>query len=228
MTEDDADFQSSILGTQQYWDDAYNRELKAYEDVGDVGEIWFGEEVQERLIRWLTEKSQLPPTARLLDIGCGNGMLLVELRREGFTDLTGVDYSEGAVTLSKSIAQKEGITDIKIKTCDILSSESIADLCRSGSFDVCVDKGTYDAISLRDTHLSSDRVRYRQNVRSLLTEGGLLMVTSCNWTRDQLLQHFHEDFELFNEIPAPKYTFGGKTGQTVTNLVLKTRTAAQM
>ncbi|BFZ10353.1 hypothetical protein BsWGS_13392 [Bradybaena similaris] len=221
MSADDADFHSSVLGTQKYWEETYSRELKVFHDVGDTGEIWFGEEVQDRIVQWLTNKSQLSVTSRILDIGCGNGMLLLALRSEGFTDLTGVDYSEGAVSLSRSITQKGGITDIKFEVCDILLPASVADLCRCRHFDVCLDKGTYDAISLRDAESSGDRVKYSQNVQSLLSEGGHLIITSCNWTKEQLELNFQSDFDILYEIPAPSYTFGGKTGQTVTTLVLK-------
>ncbi|CAG5116985.1 unnamed protein product, partial [Candidula unifasciata] len=205
------------------WEDTYSRELKVFQDVGDTGEIWFGEEVQDRIVRWVTKRSQLPVTSRILDIGCGNGMLLLALRSEGFTDLTGVDYSEGAVSLSRSIAQKEGVTDIQFEVCDVLLPSSVAGLCRNGHFDVCLDKGTYDAISLHDAESSTDRVKYGQNVQSLLSEQGLLIITSCNWTKEQLEQNFQADFETVCEIPAPRYTFGGKIGQTVTTLVLKKR-----
>ncbi|XP_052115604.1 uncharacterized protein LOC107477316 [Arachis duranensis] len=34
----------------------------------------------------------------VIDIGTGNGLLLQELAKQGFSDLTGTDYSEGAIT----------------------------------------------------------------------------------------------------------------------------------
>lgn len=34
---------------------------------------------------------------RIIDIGCSSGLLLQELREDGFTDLTGVDVSESAI-----------------------------------------------------------------------------------------------------------------------------------
>ena len=36
-------------------------------------------------------------------------------REEDFSDLTGVDYSEGAIQLARDVAKKEGITDIDFK-----------------------------------------------------------------------------------------------------------------
>lgn len=223
MSEEDGDFQSSQLGTKDYWDAAYNRELKAFTDIGDVGEIWFGEDVQNRMVRWVSERSGLPTSARVLDLGCGNGTLLISLREEEFTDLTGVDYSEGAIQLAIDVAKKDGINDINFKVCDILSPNSVSVLTQSekGGFDLCLDKGTYDAISLRNTTDPSDRRSYTANVHSLLTEQGRLVITSCNWTKDQLKLHFEKEFELLQDLPAPSFTFGGKTGQTVTTLVFR-------
>jgi len=233
--KNEADFESSKLGTKEYWDDAYARELQAFEDIGDVGEIWFGEDVQDRMVRWLTRK-EVDTSSHMLDLGTGNGMLLLALREEGFTNLVGVDYSEGAVQLARSVAQKEGMGDIQFQVCDILSESSVCQLCKSATtstlsgggepdrkFSVCLDKGTYDAVSLQRPEVTADRDRYRTNVRSLLEPGGLLMLTSCNWTKDQLVTHFHKDFELVEELPAPKFTFGGQTGQTVTSLVFRSR-----
>ncbi|XP_059153827.1 EEF1A lysine methyltransferase 2-like [Physella acuta] len=225
MEENEAisDFGSSELGTQEYWDNAYSRELKSFDEIGDVGEIWFGEEAQHRVVNWIANKSGLPSTAKILDLGCGNGLLLLALTEENFTNLTGVDYSEGAIQLSKSIANKEGVTDINFLVCDLLSTSSVEDLSKQGPFDVCVDKGTYDAISLRQAHVVDDRRTYSCSVKSLLKEGGLFIITSCNWTSEQLKLNFQNEFELVHEIPAPKFTFGGKTGQTVTTLVFKLR-----
>ncbi|KAK3767589.1 hypothetical protein RRG08_003850 [Elysia crispata] len=223
MSGDQGDFGSSELGTKEYWDAAYTRELKNFTDIGDVGEIWFGEDVQNRMVRWISERSDLPTSTRVLDLGCGNGTLLISLREEEFSDLTGVDYSEGAIQLAKDVAKKEGITDIDFKVCDVLCQKSVSTLTQDGKdrFNLCLDKGTYDAISLRDPSDPIDRRTYALNVQSLLTDQGLLVITSCNWTKDQLLLHFEKEFELLRELPAPSITFGGKTGQTVTTLILK-------
>ncbi|CAL1534871.1 unnamed protein product [Lymnaea stagnalis] len=224
MAEDESspDFHSSKLGTQEYWDAAYSQELQAFQELGDVGEIWFGEEAQERMVRWLADKSELPPSSAIVDLGCGNGMLLLALRERGFSDLIGLDYSEGAIELSKKIAEKkQGETNITFKVCDLLSSKATENLFCGKRFDVCLDKGTYDAISLHNVEKPDDRLAYIHNVSSLLKEAGLLMITSCNWTREQLEKQFQEDFEFVHEIPAPKFKFGGKSGQTVTTLVLK-------
>ena len=57
-------------------------------------------------------------------------------------------------------------------------------------FDVCVDKGTFDAISLNPENTSEVRVRYVRALCDALKDGGYFVITSCNWTKEQLLQRF--------------------------------------
>ncbi|XP_028724450.1 EEF1A lysine methyltransferase 2 isoform X2 [Peromyscus leucopus] len=72
------DFVPSALGTREHWDAVYERELRTFQEYGDTGEIWFGEESMNRLIRWM-QKQKIPLDASVLDIGTGNGVFLVEL-----------------------------------------------------------------------------------------------------------------------------------------------------
>lgn len=73
-------------------------------------------------------------------------------------------------------------------TSDPTSLLATSCLCRQ--YRVCVDKGTYDAISLNPDGAERSRMAYRQMVKHLLQPGGLLMITSCNWTKDELLDFF--------------------------------------
>lgn len=71
--------------------------------------------------------------------GCGNGMMLIELAREGFTNLTGVDYSPKAIDLSQNIAKDQEIA-ITYKVADLLDAECCVSL---GRFDIVHDKGKF-------------------------------------------------------------------------------------
>ena len=56
---------------------------------------------------------------------------------------------------------------------------------------VCMDKGTFDAISLLPSGAAEGRGAYRRNVRRLLQPDGLFVITSCNWTKEELVEFFH-------------------------------------
>ncbi|XP_058960919.2 EEF1A lysine methyltransferase 2-like [Pocillopora verrucosa] len=219
---DSGELLASKLGTKEFWDEAYSAELDNFHDTGDVGEVWFGESSMNRIIKWIKNCPNIRKTSLFLDLGCGNGILLVNLARHGYTSLIGVDYSEGAVNLAKSIAVAEQVK-IKFLVCDILNTSESSALCTGKKFDVCLDKGTYDAISLNPEDAKACRVKYIDNVFSLLAAGGLFIICSCNWTKTELLEQFKDKFEFLEDLPAPSLSFGGQTGSTVRTLVFKAR-----
>ncbi|XP_065144871.2 EEF1A lysine methyltransferase 2 isoform X1 [Paramisgurnus dabryanus] len=214
-TETDDDFAPSKLGTKEYWDESYKRELQTYKDIGDVGEIWFGEESMDRVIRWM-EAENIPKNASILDIGTGNGIFLMELAKNGYSNLTGIDYSKTAVELTTNILKEEGLKNINIQVEDFLNPSA-----EMKNFDICIDKGTFDAISLSPEDREEAKKRYVGSLRTVLHPEGFFIVTSCNWTKEQLLQIFRPGFELVKELPTPRFQFGGMTGNSVTALVFK-------
>ncbi|CAH0547012.1 unnamed protein product [Brassicogethes aeneus] len=201
------------LGTHKYWEIRYNNELKEFKNNGDPGEIWFGEDIVDRILRWFGKNlDKIGKNSKILDVGCGNGMLLIDMSNEGFTNLYGVDYSLQAIELAKSIADKH-TKNINYSVCDILSG--LNDI-----FFIIHDKGTYDAISLSKNSFNN-RNKYIENVFECLEDNGYLFITSCNWTQSELEQHFINKFILFEVIPTPQFKFGGKIGNVVTSVVFK-------
>eukprot|EP00271_Cylindrocystis_brebissonii_P016017 TRINITY_DN3914_c0_g1_i1.p1 TRINITY_DN3914_c0_g1~~TRINITY_DN3914_c0_g1_i1.p1 ORF type:complete len:471 (-),score=83.78 TRINITY_DN3914_c0_g1_i1:2448-3860(-) len=118
-------------------------------------------------------------TWRVLDVGTGNGLLLHALARHGFTDLTGSDYCEAAVELARAVAQRAGLTQINFLVDDVLETRV------EGQFDLVTDKGTLDAVKLHPEGRARKKL-YRRTMEKLVAPGGLLVVTSCNSTRDEL------------------------------------------
>ncbi|XP_051234361.1 EEF1A lysine methyltransferase 2 [Dicentrarchus labrax] len=213
--DSDNDVGPSKLGTKEYWEDAYQKELETFKEIGDVGEIWFGEESMSRVLRWM-DKAKIPENAAILDIGTGNGAFLVELAKHGYTNLTGIDYSPASVKLARNVLQAEDLMDVTVKEVDFLNCEG-----ELKGFDVCIDKGTFDAISLTPDNAKEGKKLYVQAVKDVLKDKGFFAITSCNWTKEQLLDRFSEGFEFVQELPTPNFQFGGKTGNSVTALIFK-------
>lgn len=220
--EEPSELPTSELGTKEFWDSSYELELNNFDDHGDVGEIWFGEDSATRIVRWMSSNDIISSTDSIVDLGCGNGMLLIELAEEGFENLLGVDYSEAAVKLAKKVATAQNL-DIKFETCDILADA--AKPLNGRQFKVVLDKGTYDAISLSPENAPEKRNIYIEAVHNLLEAQGSFILTSCNWTQVELELHFQKYFKLFRVLPTPKFQFGGKTGSTVTSLVFRKKTS---
>lgn len=147
-------------------------------------------------------------------------MMLVELAREDYTNLMGIDYSLNAIELSKCIAADQDL-DIEYAVLDLLSDENISEVLGERQFNIVHDKGTYDAVSLHPNDPSSKRQAYIHNVHNLLADDGLFILTSCNWTEDELHESFAGRFLKYKIIPTPTFQFGGKTGSVITQIVFK-------
>ncbi|XP_067373962.1 EEF1A lysine methyltransferase 2 isoform X1 [Channa argus] len=209
------DFGPSKLGTKEYWEDAYQKELETFKDIGDVGEIWFGEESMSRVLRWM-DKAKIPEDAAILDIGTGNGAFLVELAKHGYRNLMGIDYSSASVELARNILQAENLADVSVKEMDFLKCQG-----ELKDFDICIDKGTFDAISLNPENMEEGKKLYLHALKDCLKDKGFFAITSCNWTKEQLLVRFSEGFEFVQELPTPSFQFGGKIGNSVSALIFK-------
>ncbi|XP_069836184.1 EEF1A lysine methyltransferase 2 isoform X2 [Dendropsophus ebraccatus] len=214
----EAEFSPSALGTKEHWDAVYSRELRTFQDYGDEGEIWFGEGSMTRVVRWLNAQ-KVPLTSSIVDIGTGNGMLLVELAKSGYSNLLGIDYCSDAIALARNICEKEGVSQsVNLQVADFLGSFRPAE-----QYDIGLDKGTFDAVSLDPNGSEGKRRQYIQSLCQILKPNGIFIITSCNWTKDELLQQFSNEFEVTDELPTPSFSFGGQSGRSVTALVFRRR-----
>ena len=67
-----------------------------------------------RMVRWL-EKNLENPNSKIIDLGCGNGVLSIELYEAGFRNVHGVDYSANAIELARKLAEDSGLSDQEIQ-----------------------------------------------------------------------------------------------------------------
>jgi hypothetical protein len=91
-----------------------------------------------------------------------------------------------------------------------------------GGFDIVLDKGTFDAVSLSD---DAKRARvcevYPDIARRLVKRGGFLVVTTCNWTEEELVRWFvgegkgRDRLVVWGRVEYPVFRFGGCEGQGV-------------
>lgn len=242
---------TSALGTREYWDKAYETERRNFtSNPDDEGTIWFSDAgAEERMLSFLENladedvlhkeaegdinegeegDSFVAPT-RFLDLGTGNGHLLFALREDGWEgEMVGVDYSVPSVALAMEIRAAKGAEyeDIVFREFDILGSSQAPDWLGNG-FDVVLDKGTFDAISLSEEKDAQGRriaEGYREKVEGLVKTGGRFLITSCNWTEEEVRGWFGVGgLEYEGKANYPSFTFGGKTGSSVCTLCFKRR-----
>lgn len=243
----------SELGTREYWDNLYTRELTNHTaDPSNVGTIWFDDSsAEDKMVSFL--RSLSPDlnlsTASFLDSGTGNGHMLFRLREEtqGDSDdsdyeeendekvfkgrMMGTDYSKKSIEFAKQVAEKKGLGpgsegEVELVEWDILKSDPLTLLTgeQANGWDVVLDKGTFDAISLSDEKDAQGRrivERYKERIVPLMRKGGRFLVTSCNWTEDELKGWFHDEEEgglrFERKIEYRSFSFGGKKGQTISS-----------
>lgn len=120
------------------------------------------------------------------------------------------------------------------KTTTTTTKEETAGQAQNPGWDVILDKGTFDAISLYSSSAvpgeqgtRRPNEGYKAAVLPLVREGGLFLITSCNWTEDELARWFEGDFEQdqqqwcfkqVGKVNYPTFSFGGVKGQTISTL----------
>lgn len=53
------------LGTKSYWDAQYTEEVSNYDELGDEGEIWFGQESVDKMVQLSSLSIPRPTPSRL-------------------------------------------------------------------------------------------------------------------------------------------------------------------
>ncbi|KKZ58435.1 hypothetical protein EMCG_00925 [[Emmonsia] crescens] len=173
-------------------DDDYDSDEDEDDDDDDPGTSWFTEHnAPEKVMRFLTSESfplapcntqaqsqsQPQPQPNILDIGTGNGSMLTLLRDEGgFTggQMAGVDYSPKSIELARRLhdspARDEGATTptIRFEVWDVFDKKAVQELdwfpAAQGGFDIVLDKGTFDAISLSAEEIATGKRGGEENV----------------------------------------------------------------
>ncbi|KAF3787044.1 Protein-lysine N-methyltransferase [Nymphaea thermarum] len=258
--EPEAEMENSMLGLLSYWESIYTDEIANFHENGHVGEVWFGVEVMETIAVWIKnlcanfhqghsgslgdgtvpkpnpgeEVSKVLASWSVLDIGTGNGLFLQELAKQGFSDLTGIDYCDGAINLARNVADRDGCSSIKFLIDDVLETKL------EKQYQLVTDKGALDSIGLHPDG-AARRLLFWGSVSKLVAPGGILVITTCNTTKDGLVQEaesFHlkpaatdvqvlSKFRYLDHIDSyPSFSFGGLEGRSVATVALERRLEA--
>ena len=185
----------------------------------------------------------------VLDLGAGNGSTLFQLRLDGGYrgPLIGVDYSPQSIDLARKVSEgysderNDELRDIRFEAMDIIHDKPEDQAWwpvyqgEEVGFDLVLDKGTFDAISLSsETIPSTDGTErrlcevYPAKVVRMVKPGGYLLVTSCNWTEDEVVRWFrgdgharYEQVDVWGTVKYPTYKFGGQEGQGVATVCFR-------
>ncbi|KAJ7928917.1 hypothetical protein B0H13DRAFT_2228849 [Mycena leptocephala] len=197
-----SDLQPSKLGSKEHWDHVYETELANFQEHGDEGEIWFGVQSVEKMVKWALE--HVPPTqnASILEVGSGNGTLFVD-----------------AVNLARAIAATTDAGDsIHPPRLPCMPPEQTRTLGSN------LRQGTFDAIALaeKEDDGKSPAARYPARVARLLNLVPVSsLLVSCNFTEDELRANFETPetgLVYHSRIQHRTITFGGKSGSSTSSV----------
>jgi 2-polyprenyl-6-hydroxyphenyl methylase/3-demethylubiquinone-9 3-methyltransferase len=105
---------------------------------------------------------------RLLDIGCGGGLLCEPMARLGF-EVTGVDASERNIGVARAHGEAQGLAiDYRASAAEVLRAEGVA------PFDVVLNMEVIEHVA--------DPALFLRDCVSLLAPGGLMIVATLNRT----------------------------------------------
>lgn len=172
----------------------------------------------------------------MIDIGCGNSYSLVKLHEKGFRNLVGTDYAPTAIEHSRHVMLSEcsketdpATGEEKVEGTLELVVDDITDTkLEPHSFELGFDKGTYDAILLApgDEKERAERLgKYRKCVHLLmkLDTVAYFVITSCNFTKDELIKQFEDTFVYHSHLEYPVMMFGGAKGSTNATVIFTPR-----
>ena len=197
------------------------------------------------------------PTS-VLDVGTGNGSSLLSLRFEGGYrgEMVGIDYSPQSIYLAEKLVHQQLVPYqprsnwdyLKRKDSEMAIYFALFDIIhddqyspenwwpnKKDDFDLVLDKGTFDAISLSSETVllpGGNEVRvpvaevYPLKIARLMRLGGFFLITSCNWTQDEVVRWFTTELmkgvlEVYDTITYPTFQFGGHKGQGVASVCFR-------
>jgi len=151
-------------------DPTYEKKRRRLED-----DYWLFRARRELLIK-LISWSGGRPDSKILDAGCGGGLLISLLREKGFRDVFGIDLSEMMV----SLCQERGIIDVSHQDC----------------LETTFSKDMFDIIIAADVleHLEDDSVALKEWKRILKKNGRLIITVPAFkslWSsHDEICHHY--------------------------------------
>ena len=223
-----------------------------FEDVGAPAKVMsFLTSNQFQL--FASQQSVVPPPS-VLDLACGNGSMLFHLKQQVHGRMVGLDYSRSSIALARQLQERysdpvdltesqpmyvvpfleAGLDQIQFEVFDIFhDTVESASWWVEGGFDLVLDKGTFDAISLSSETITNDGNNasrlcevYPRKAIDMVRPGGFLLITSCNWTEGELVRWFTTgpligELEVFARLKYARFQFGGQEGQGVATVCFK-------
>ncbi len=121
---------------------------------------------RKELVSFVTSGKIKP--CKVIDLGSGTASNCIFLAEHGF-DVTGIDYSPGAIQKGRNLARESGV-QVNFVVDDLTNLKHIKE-----SFDFLVDYGTFDDLN------AIDRILYIKNILPLTRKGTKFLFWCFEW-----------------------------------------------
>lgn len=175
---------------------------------------------------------------KVVDLGTGNGHFLFELLDtvseevpEAQLEYHGIDYSPESIEFAKQISiRKYPDEKFIFEEVDFINKECNYLVDNEAKFDIIFDKGTLDAIALNNDPVEGFGTKigtevYPFQVSKLMHKDSLLIITSCNFTEEELIKVITGDgsnrLSVWKKIDYPSFQFGGVKGSTICSIAFR-------
>jgi SAM-dependent methyltransferase len=137
---------------------------------GDEAERWYDYHPLRNRERFALALIQNEPKGSAVDLGCGNGHLVMKMKKLGFDTVRGVDLSDEMLTAARSFARARGMeNEVELLKANV---ENVATI-PSDSVDVCTALGVIE-------YLDSDAPLLKEVFR-ILRSGGAAVIQTRNY-----------------------------------------------
>lgn len=141
-----------------FWDKRYSEDLEPFEWYYPYAQ--FSDIINERVAK----------EARVLDAGCGNSEMVIDMAEDGFINIVGCDFSRVAIDQMK--ARCSEYPEIELICCNMQDSN-----LPESHFDCIIDKGLFDSI-LCNLKSTDSVANYIAELERILCEDGIFFCIS--------------------------------------------------
>lgn len=120
-------------------------------------------------------------TSRFLMVGCGNSKMSEEMARDGYPFIDNMDISNVVLEKMREVYSET------YRGFEFTSMDATHMNYRDNAFDVCVDKGTFDALAC-----GPDRTVIRNLMQEMLRVARHSVVVISSGTPDRRMAYFNE------------------------------------
>ncbi len=132
-------------------------------------------QLRRSVVLAMVDSLHLPPSARILEVGCGAGLTSVELAKRGFT-VDAIDTVEEMLDLARGHAREAHLSDkIRVQHGDVYNLQF-----PDGTFDLVIAMGVIPWL-----HLPQPAIR--EMARVTRTGGGVLLTADNKWRMNHVL-----------------------------------------